>query len=302
MTMTAPRPERRLYALGLRLFGVSCLSIMTVLIKLASERGIATPEMMFWRQAFAVPVVALFVYATAGFASLKTDKLRLHGTRMIFGLIAMAFTFSSYSILPLAEATTLSFTVPIFATTLAALVLKQPTGWHRWGAVLAGFIGVLIVVQPGSDHIPTIGVAVGLTSAFMIGCMTLVLQQLGKTEAAGTTVFYFSLLSVPVLAPFLIWFGSSHDAAGWLLLVSIGMIGGVGQIAFTASLRWAPISVVVAMDYISLLWSTIFGYLVWNHLPGAATWIGAPIIIFSGLYIAAREHRLQIRRNKEISP
>ena len=297
-----PRPERRLYALGLRLFGVSCLSIMAVLIKLASDHGISTPEMMFWRQTFAVPVVAIFVAATVGFSSLRTDKFGLHASRAVFGLIAMALTFSSYIMLPLAEATTLGFTVPIFATILAALILREPTGWHRWGAVLAGFVGVLIVVQPGSDHIPAIGVAVGLSSAFLIGCMTLILQQLGKTEAAGTTVFYFSLLSVPVLAPFLIWFGSSHDMTGWLLLISIGMIGGIGQIAFTASLRWAPISVVVAMDYISLLWSTIFGYLVWNHLPSAATWIGAPIIIFSGLYIAAREHRLQIERNKEITP
>ena len=275
---------------------------MSVFIKLASDHGIATPETMFWRQAFALPVVTLFVFVTSGFVSLRTTKFTLHASRTVFGLIAMVFTFSSFAMLPLAEATTLGFTVPIFATILAALVLKQPTGWHRWGAVIAGFIGVLIVVQPGSDHIPALGISVGLTSAFMIGCMTLVLQQLGKTEAAGTTVFYFSLLSVPVLAPFLIWFGSSHVAAGWILLASIGIIGGIGQIAFTASLRWAPISVVVAMDYISLLWSTIFGYLIWDYLPSAATWAGAPIIIFSGLYIAAREHGLQIERNKEISP
>jgi drug/metabolite transporter (DMT)-like permease len=247
-----------------------------------------------------VPVVCAFVFATSNFASLRTSHFGLHASRAVFGLIAMAFTFSSYIMLPLAEATTLGFTVPIFATILAALLLREPTGWHRWGAVIAGFAGVLIVVQPGSGHIPALGVAVGLTSALMIGCMSLLLRQLGRTEAAGTTVFYFSALSVPLLAPLLFWFGSSHDVTGWMLLAAIGTIGGVGQIAFTASLRWAPVSVVVAMDYIALLWSTIFGFLIWDHLPSIATWIGAPVIVVSGLYIALREHRLNIERTKEI--
>jgi drug/metabolite transporter (DMT)-like permease len=296
-----PSAERRLFALGLRLFGVSCLSIMTVFIKLAGERGIPTSEMMFWRQAFAVPVVVTFVLATSGLPSLKTEHFGLHASRTIFGLITMALTFSSYLLLPLAEATTIGFTVPIFATIMSALVLRERTGWHRWGAVLAGFAGVLIVVQPGSGHIPATGAIVGLTSAFLIGCMTLLLRELGKTEAAGTTVFYFSALSVPILAPFLFLYGSAHDATGWLLLLAIGMIGGIGQIAFTASLRWAPISTVVGMDYISLLWSTVFGWLVWNHFPSAATWIGAPIIIASGLYIAWREHRLQLKTTREVT-
>ena len=293
------RVERRLYALGLRLFAISCLSIMTVFIKLAADRGIATPEIMFWRQAFAVPVVLSFVVMTTGLSSLKTRKPRLHFTRSLMGLTAMAFTFSSYILLPLAEATMIGFTVPIFATILSAVVLRERTGWHRWGAVIAGFIGVLIVIQPGSGHIPAIGVAVGMASAFMIGCNSLLIRQLGKTEAAATTVFYFSIISVILLAPLLIWYGKGHDLGGWLMLAAIGMIGGMGQIALTASLRWAPVSVVVGMDYIALLWSTAAGWFVWDHLPSAATWVGAPIIVASGLYIAWREHRLNLNRAKD---
>jgi drug/metabolite transporter (DMT)-like permease len=300
VTNTPAPQDNRLYALGLRLFGVSCLAIMGVLIKLAGDHGIKTAEMMFWRQGFAVPVATLFVMGTAGLGSLRTRHFGLHLSRSIFGLIAMAFTFSSFIMLPLAEATTLGFTVPIFATILAALLLREPTGWHRWGAVMIGFARVLIVVQPGSGHIPPLGVAIGLTSAFMIGAMSLLLRQLGKTEAAGTTVFYFSALSVGLLAPLMVWYAAPHDMTGWLLLAAIGLIGGTGQIAFTAALRWAPVSVVVVMDYISLLWSTIFGWLVWHHVPSAATWIGAPIIIGSGLYIALREHRLSVVRTKEI--
>lgn len=280
------REERRLFALGLRLLAISCLSVMTVLIKLAADHGVSTPEMMFWRQAFAVPVVLAFVAATAGVASLRTNRISLHATRTLAGLFTMALTFSSYILLPLAEATTLGFTVPIFATILSAIILREPTGWHRWAAVIAGFIGVIIVVQPGGGHLPLGGAIIGLMSAFFIGCMSLLIRQMGKTEAPATTVFYFSILSVPLLAPLLFWFGHWHDLTGWLYLATIGAIGGLGQIALTASLRWAPVSVEIGMDYIALLWSTLGGWLVWEHLPGPATWIGAPIIIGSGLYIA----------------
>jgi drug/metabolite transporter (DMT)-like permease len=293
--------QRPLYALGLRLFGVSCLAIMTVLIKLAGEKHIATSEMMFWRQAFAVPVVLAFILATTGLGSLRTERFSLHASRTVLGLVTMALTFTSYVILPLAEATTLSFTTPIFATLLSALVLRERTGLHRWGAVAAGFIGVLIVVQPGSSPIPLFGATIGLASAFLIGCMSLLIRQLGRTEAAATTVFYFSASSVPLLAPFLFWSGTAHDATGWLLLVSIGVIGGIGQIAFTASLRFAAVSTVVAMDYISLLWSTIFGWWIWDHLPSTATWFGAPIIVASGLYIAWREHQLRLKSARDVT-
>ncbi len=295
----AVQGERRLFALGLRLLGVSCLSIMTVFIKLAGDAGISTPEMMFWRQFFALPVVLSFIAATGGFAMLRTTRFHLHASRTLIGLVGMALTFSSYLMLPLAEATTLGFTVPIFATILAAVVLKEKTGWHRWGAVIAGFLGVLIVVQPGSGHIPALGAAVGLSSAFMIGSLSLLIRQLGKTESAATTVFYFTALSVPVLAPFLYWYATPHDMNGWLILIAIGVTGGIGQIGFTASLRYAPISTVVSMDYISLLWSTVFGWLIWQNLPTPFTWIGAPIIVASGLYIAFREHRLQIKSARE---
>jgi drug/metabolite transporter (DMT)-like permease len=295
-----PRPERRMAALGLRLFAATSLSLMTVFIKLASDAGISTPEMMFWRQAFAIPVVLIFIFWTAGVAAFKTQHPGLHMTRSLMGLFAMALTFSSYIMLPLAEATTLGFTVPIFATILSALILKEPTGWHRWGAVIAGFIGVLIVIQPGDGHIPMLGVIVGLSSAFMIGCNSLLIRSMGKTESPATTVFYFSTISLVVMLPMLFIYGQAHDLTGWLYLLAIGTLGGIGQIALTSSLRMAPISVTVAMDYVTLLWSTLAGYWVWNHIPPATTWIGAPIIVASGLYIAWREHRLSLNRAKDM--
>jgi drug/metabolite transporter (DMT)-like permease len=208
------------------------------------------------------------------------------------GLISMAANFETFLLMPLAEATTLQFTVPIFATILGGLVLGEAIGWHRWGAVCLGFLGVLIVAHPSGAHFSLQGTTVGLTSGLLMAIVAVLLRQLGKTESAGTTVFWFSALSVPPLA--ILWVSTgvhAHDAATWAMLIAIGVIGAVGQLALTAALRFGPVSTVVPMDYSSLVWATLYGWLFLGTLPTPYTWAGAPIIIASGLYIVWREHR-----------
>lgn len=306
--------DRRMLALGMRLFSVLALSTMSLLVKLASESGIRLTEIMFWRQFAAIPVALTWVAFTAGLATLRTQRFGAHLRRSFMGVTGMVFTFGSVILLPLAEATTLGFTVPIFATILSALILREQVGPHRWAAVILGFIGVLIVIQPGSGGFPLKGALVGLTSALIIGIISLHLRDLGRTEAPATTVFYFSFLSsmmmlalhlapLPEAARTLVaWGPGSHSAAQWLLILGLGLCGGLGQIALTASLRYAPVSTVVGMDYTSLIWSTLYGWAIWGVLPSHTTWLGAPIIIASGLYIAWREHRLAIAQPKELTP
>lgn len=293
--------DRTLTGLGLRLFAVAMLTFMAALLKLAEKRGASLLELMLFRQLFAIPVVLAFVSIGPGLASLRTRRLGAHATRAAMGLTGMSFTFGALLLLPLAEATTISFTVPIFATIFGALFLKEPTGWHRWGAVAAGFAGVLIVAQPGSGQIPPLGALVGLISALMIAIIAIQLRQLGRTENAGTTVFWFSVLSCIPLGLAYPLFAASHDALTWALLFGIGVVGGIGQIAFSAALRFAPVSAVMPMDYSGLVWSTLFGWLLFGTLPGGWTFVGAPIIIASGLYIVLRERRLGMARTSPVS-
>lgn len=288
--MTQASTDRVLAGLALRLFAVLCLASMAALIKLAEARGASLVETLFYRQLCAIPVVVGWLAIGPGLASIRTDRMGAHVWRTVVGLGGMVFNFGSLMLLPLAEATTIQFTVPIFATILGALVLGEQTGWHRWGAVIAGFVGVVIVTQPGSGHIPLAGAAVGLTAALFVAIISILLRQLGKTEPAGTTVFWFSLLSVPILAVPYAFDLRAHGWEVWAMLVGIGMVGGVGQLALTAALRFAPVSTVVPMDYSSLIWATLYGWLFFAVLPTPYTWIGAPVIIASGLYIAWREH------------
>lgn len=282
--------DRILPAIVLRLLSVFFLATMGALIKVAEAHGANVAEALFFRQTGAAITVALVVAAGPGIASVRTSRLGAHVRRAAVGLTSMACMFSALMILPLAEATTLQFTVPVFATILGALLLGEPTGWHRWGAVIAGFAGVLIVAQPGSGHFPFWGTALGLIAAALAAAVSILLRQIGRTESATTTVFWFSTLSVPVLAIPYALTARAHDVTTWAVLVAIGVIGGAGQIAMTAALRLGPVSVVVPMDYSSLIWATLYGWLLFGALPASATWIGAPVIIASGLYIVWREH------------
>ncbi len=277
-----------------RLVSVLAFTTMGALIKLAERRGASLAELLFFRQALAMPVVCAAVVLGPGLATLKTQRLPAHILRTAIGLMSMSLMFSAVIMLPLAEATTLQFTVPIFATILSAVILREPTGIHRWGAVLAGFAGVLLVTQPGSGHIPLLGAATGLSAALLSATVSILLRHIGKSERPTTTVFYFSLLSMVPLTPWFVLSVGGLDAGTWALLVLIGLTGGVGQIAMTSSLSLAPVAVVVPMDYSGLVWATLYGWLLFDGLPTPMTWVGAPIIIASGLYIVWREHRLSL--------
>lgn len=287
--------------MALRVLAIALFSIMMMLIKLLGEAGVSLPEILFWRQAFALPAVLVWVMMGAGLASLKTARIGKHATRSAMGLTGMFFNFGAVMLLPLAEATSISFTMPLFATLLSVLLLGEQVGIHRVGAVVLGFVGMLIVMQPGDGHIPLSGAALGLVGAMMVALISIQIRDLTRSEASATIVFWFALLSLPPLAMLMPWYMTPHDAYEWALLAGIGTFGAIGQICLTGSLRFAPVSTVIGMDYSALIWAALFGWLIWDRLPSSSTWIGAPIIVVSGLYIAWREHRLAIERNREVA-
>ncbi len=294
-----PTPDRPLAGIALRLLSVLLLAIMFAGVKLAATRGVHIVESLFYRQICSALFAALWVLAGPGLASLRTQRVGAHVTRMMIGLTAMALNFLAMVLLPLAEATTIGFTVPIFATLLAALLLREPTGRWRWGAVAAGFVGVLVIVQPGSGMVAPIGAAVALAGALLTAAVTIVIRRLGATEAATTTVFWFAASSLAPLGLLMLHFGQAHDAATWGIVAVMGIAGGAAQLALTGALRLAPVAVVMPMDYTSLIWATMFGAILFGQLPGTSTWIGAPIIIISGIVIVWREHALGRRAVRE---
>ncbi len=276
----------------MRLAATLFLSLMFALAKLARERGVDLLEILFFRQSLMVLPVAAIAAAGPGLASLKTARPGAHVRRAATGLTGMALNFATISILPLAEAQTIWFTTPLFATIIAAGWLGEQVGPHRWGAVVLGFVGVLVMFQPQSEHLPPLGVGMGLAASMMVAVTAILVRQIGRTEGSLTTVFWFGVTSSLALLPALPFAVHAHDLATWALIGAIGLTGALGQIALTYSLRFAPVSVVAPVDYASLIWATALGFVLFGAMPTPWTWIGAPVIILSGLYIVWREHRL----------
>jgi drug/metabolite transporter (DMT)-like permease len=290
-----PAEQRPLLGAGMRLMSALLLAVLFALVKLASTRGVDLVESLFYRQCGSAICAVAAVALGPGFASLRTARIWAHVTRMAIGITGMAFNFLSMILLPLAEATSIGFSVPLFATALAALVLGEPTGKWRWSAVAVGFIGVLIIVQPGSGDVPLLGASVAITGAVLTAGVTIVLRRLGATERTTTTVFWFAVSSLVPLALLMLRFAHVHDPVTWAIIAAIALTGGLGQLAITGALRLAPVALVMPMDYTSLLWATVLGAWLFGQLPSPWTWVGAPIIVASGLVILWREHVLHRR-------
>lgn len=290
----ADRPaDRPLTAIGIRVIATMLLTSMFAIAKIAQGYGVNVVEIVFFRQSIAILPVLALVLVGPGLSSLKTRRPWMHASRTVVGTTGMILNFITISLLPLAETQALWFATPLFATILSAIILREAVGLHRWSAVAFGFVGVMLVVQPQSGHLPILGAVTGLTAALLTAFVTILLRQLGRTEPALTTVFWFFTISAIPLAFVMPWFIQPHTPYVWALLIAMGVVGGLGQVALTLSLQYAPVATLAPVDYASLIWSTVFGVWLFAEIPTIWTWIGAPIIIGSGLYIVWREHRLR---------
>ncbi len=304
MPSTQLRHDHVLRGIMLRILAMLSFATMAALLKFAAERGVSAPEMIFYRAALGFPVIFLWVLSGPGMSSLRTKRPRAHLWRSIIGLASMLLTFEALVLLPLAEATTLNFTAPVFATILSWLVLRETVGWHRWAAVGVGFLGVLIVLRPGHsvESLPLIGVVIALMAAFGQAGVAITLRQLGDSEHVAATVFWFTVAGTLVGLVLLVFFGKTHDAVTYALLFAAATFGTVAQFFMTGSLRHAPVSVVMPFDYLQLFAAMLFGWLMFSTVPTLSTLAGAALIIGSGLYTVVRERQRHLPRAGSVTP
>lgn len=296
------RPVAQRVGLGmaLRLAAGITIAIMFAGVKWLGEHGVGVIESLFYRQLGTTVAALFFVLATSGLASLRTRRVGGHVVRMGIGLLAMGTNFLAMMLLPMAEATAIGFSVPIFSTLLAALFLGERTGPWRWGAVLLGFAGVLVIVQPGSGHVALTGGLVAVAAALTTAFATIAIRRLGATEAAATTVFWFGASSLVPLALAMPVVGRAHSAEVFEVMALMAAAGGAAQLLLTGALRFAPVAIVMPMDYVSLLWASLLGVAIFGQSPSPWTWAGAPIVIAAGLVILWREQVNRLRTRPEL--
>ena len=192
--------------------------------------------------------------------------------------------------MPLAEVWTIALAAPLLVTALSVPLLREPVGWRRWSAVLVGFAGVVVVVQPGMAAFQPAGLFALLTA----GCYALILvtaRKYAESESAPALVFWSTVVPA-VLAGALLPFQWTAPAAGdlhWFVIV--GVLGGGAMLFLTQAFRLAPAAVVAPFDYTAVIWSVAWGWLIWADVPRPTTWAGGALIVGAGLYVMHREAR-----------
>ncbi len=267
--------------------GVAFLVLNDAIAKLLTDRYDPI-QIIFLRNLIAVPMIVAAVIVLRGSHALRTRHPGLHALRGLLILLGAYLYFTSLRFLPLAEATALIFSAPIFITALSVPLLGEAVGWRRWGAVLLGFIGVVIVVQPGAAGFQLAALlpvaAAVLYSLFMISA-----RWVGPTEGLWTMMLFVMLFPMLYAAPFALWAWVPVQAQDLWLFVAIAIFGSLGITLIGQAFRLAPAAVVAPFDYTALVWATALGWLIWGDLLEFWTIVGALIIVASGIIIVLRE-------------
>jgi drug/metabolite transporter (DMT)-like permease len=273
---------------GWMLIASSGFSIMTGLIRHVADTGMHPWEIAFFRNLFGLCLMTPWIL-TAGRAAMRTRRFGLYTLRAVTGALSMLAWFWSVALLPIAEATALGFTAPLFTTILAVLVLHEKVRLRRWSAVIVGMIGTIVILRPGSGQVMALGAAAALFGAVTQAGSTIMIKHLARTESPNAIVAYLTLLLTPIslLPALLVWSWPTWSQLGWMAL--LGIAGTSAHLCFTRALRAADASAVMPLDFARLVFVALIGIFFFDQIPSAWTWAGAAVIFASGVYVVRRE-------------
>ncbi|TYC66042.1 DMT family transporter [Stappia sp. BW2] len=290
MAMTGSR-NRVTAGIGMMCAGVVCLCLNDAIAKTLTA-DYNPIQILFLRNIIALPIAILIALKMGGRTALISHRPAAHLLRGALWICAATLFFTGLSLMGLAEATALVFIMPVFVTAISALVLREQVGWRRWTAVLVGFVGVLVVVRPGSGAFQAASL-LPIATAFVYAMLMLSARFVDPRESVWTLMLYLTGAGalISALAMPFVWV-QPHAEDIWLFL-GVALFGTIGITLITQAFRLAPAAVVAPFDYTALLWATLLGWLLWDEIPDMATYVGAAIIIASGIAIVLRERQLE---------
>jgi drug/metabolite transporter (DMT)-like permease len=247
-------------------------------------------EITFFRNLFGLIVLAPW-FVVHGLEPLRTRRIGLHLLRASSNVIAMLMFFMALSMTPLAQVQALGFTAPLFTTVLAIFILGERVRLRRWTALMAGFIGALIIVRPGFQPIDT-GSLLTVASAAIWAFTLITIKLLSRTDSAVTITAYMVLLMSPLSLLPALYYWTWPSPEMWLWLVVCGVSGTIAQLLMAQSFRVADATVVLPFDFTKIVWGALIGYLAFGEVVDIWTWIGAGVIFSGVTYITYRERNL----------
>lgn len=289
----------------LKLASVAIFVAMATLVKYAST-SVPSYQAAFFRSLFAIPVVASYLAVRGRLREgLRVTSVQAHFWRGLIGSCGMLVGFTALSLLPLPDATAIGYAAPLLVVIFSAMFLDEPVRMFRFTAVIAGLVGVMIVLAPRltllhgtPDTRDVLGAGAALAGAGIAALMQIYVRRLVQTETTTSIVFWFSVSSTLVTA--------LTFPLGWVMpegkalaaLISAGLLGGLAQVFLTASYRYANPAVLAPFEYASMVLALIASALVFQEIPTVTTLIGAGVIIAAGLAIIWRERQLGLEAER----
>jgi drug/metabolite transporter (DMT)-like permease len=275
--------ENRRRAVLLFVTAITLLATMDMIVKFASS-SLSTPQIMWGRYVAQLMALILIVGPVGILTCIRSKVPGLHVTRALL-LFAANFAFmAALRYLPLTEANMVGFAAPLLLTALTYPILGEKVGIGRWMAVIAGFVGVLIVLQPGTAVFHWASL-LPLLMAICAAFYHVLTPIVGRTEDPAISIYFLGIIgafSMSLVVP-LYW--TQPDVLGWAMMLVIGVLGTIGHLLIVRAFGHAPASMLAPFFYIHLIWAVIYGWLIFGDLPSFATIIGGVLIIVSGIYV-----------------
>jgi len=288
----APVQERRLLGIGLVLIAYFVFTLIDSSAKWLAQSGMPTPQFMFARYAIHFFLITALLAPSQGRALARSRNIKLEIIRGLLLLSTTVCNFIAVQYLPLTITGSINFTMPLMMCALSVPLLGETVGWRRWTAILVGFLGVIVIVRPGTDGFHPAAL-LSLTGAFGSALYFISTRKLAGVDSPATQQFYAGLIATICLAPFIIgnWEWPT-TFADWFAFILIGVAGLTGHQLFSIAARYAPASTLAPFAYLQIVYMTLSSWLIFNQPPDVGIYIGAPIVIGSGLYIWWRERAM----------
>lgn len=258
--------------------GLKALSGTYPPLQVASIRGLAS-----------LPIIMIWIAASGGFGQLVRVRFPLHLLRAVLGITMLSTFVYGVRRLPLSEAYSIFFVAPLLITAFAALILRERVEWPRWVAILIGLTGVLIVLRPTGAGVVTLAGLSVLVCATGYALSAITVRVLGRTDTTQSMVFWLMLMTGTGAGLLALPRWKAVQQEHWLVIGVIAITGSLGQWAITEAFRRGEASFVAPFEYTALAWGVALDWIFWRAIPGRATFIGAAIVIASGLYLIRRE-------------
>lgn len=295
-----PKHEARrqpLAGIALMIGAFACFAVLDAIAK-ALMPHIGTAIVVFGRYAFGLLFVAVWFWQQGGLPLLRTSHPSLQIARGLLLVLSTASNFAALNYLQLAQTSAISFSNPLWVCALSPLLLGERIGPRRWVAVIVGFLGVLLIIRPGSASFHW-AMTLSIAGAFFTALYQIATRKVGANDRVVTSLFYVSLVGAIAAAPVAPFTKAMPDLWEWAVLAFMGLCGSFGHYMLTHAHRVTPAPILAPFVYTQILWMVLFGYLAFGDIPDLYTIVGGAVVIAMGLYVFYRERQLAKPKGKK---